>query len=112
MLSATDSALLTFLNAQQPGWAATQTVAPGNVQASVQSPTSVALSWTPIAYTADGGYYEVLAASSQAGSIHRWAKPPTRPRAGLTVSGLTPGASYAFVVRTSPPSTVCNRTTC
>jgi hypothetical protein len=103
MLSATDSALLTFLNAQQPGWAATQTVAPGNVQVSIQSPTSVALSWTPIAYTADGGYYEVLSASQPGGPYTSVGKTADKTAAGLTVSGLTPGASYSFGVRTFTP---------
>jgi Ca2+-binding RTX toxin-like protein len=103
MLSATDSALLTFLNAQQPEWATTQTVAPGNVQVSVQSPTSVALSWTPIAYTADGGYYDVLAALQPGGLYSSVGKTAAKTATGLTVSSLTPGASYSFVVRTFTP---------
>jgi Leucine-rich repeat (LRR) protein len=103
MLSATDSALLTFLNAQQPGWAATQTVAPGNLQASVQSSSSVALSWTPIGYTADGGYYEVLSASQPGGPYTSVGKTADKTAAGLTVSGLTSGASYSFVVRSFTP---------
>jgi hypothetical protein len=103
MLSATDSALLTFLNAQQPGWAATQTVAPGNVQVSVQSPTSVALSWTPIAYTADGGYYEVLSASQPGGPYTSVGKTADKTAAGLTVSSLAPGANYSFTVRSFTP---------
>jgi Ca2+-binding RTX toxin-like protein len=103
MLSATDSALLTFLNAQQPGWAATQTRAPGNVQASIQSPTSVALSWTPIAYTADGGYYDVLAALQPSGQYSSVGKTADKTATSFTVSGLSPGASYSFVVRTFTP---------
>jgi Leucine-rich repeat (LRR) protein len=103
MLSATDSALLAFLNAQQPGWAATQTIAPGNLQVSVQSPTSVALSWTPIAYTADGGYYEVLSASQPGGPYTSVGKTADKTATGVTVSGLTSGADYSFAVRTFTP---------
>jgi hypothetical protein len=103
MLSATDSALLTFLNAQQLNWAATQTVAPGNVQATAQSATSVTLSWTPIGYTTDGGYYEVLSASQPGGPYTSVGKTADKTAAGLTVSGLTSGASYSFVVRSFTP---------
>jgi hypothetical protein len=103
MLSATNSALLTFLNAQQPGWAATQTVPPTNVQAAVQSPTSVALSWTPIAYTADGGYYDVLAAPQSGGVYTSVGKTANKSAGGLTISGLTPGAAYMFSIRTFTP---------
>lgn len=99
MLSATDSTLLMFLNAQQPRWATTQTVAPGTVQVRVQSPTSVAVSWTPIAYTADGGYYDVLAALEPGGLYSSVGKTANKTATGLTVSGLTSGASYSFVVR-------------
>jgi hypothetical protein len=103
MLSATDSALLTFLNAQQPGWAATQTVAPSNLQATVASASSVALSWAPIAYTADGGYYEVLSASQPGGPYTSAGKTADKRATGLTVGGLTPGATYSFAVRTFTP---------
>ncbi|HET9222414.1 MAG TPA: LamG-like jellyroll fold domain-containing protein, partial [Roseiflexaceae bacterium] len=103
MLSATNSALLTFLNAQQPGWAATQTVPPTNVQAAVQSPTSVVLSWTPIAYTADGGYYDVLAAPQSGGVYTSVGKTANKSAGGLTISGLTPGAAYMFSIRTFTP---------
>jgi hypothetical protein len=103
MLSAADSALLTFLNALQPGWAATQTVPPGNVQATVQSPTSVTLSWTPIPYTADGGYYDVLAAPQSGGVYTSVGKTAGKSASGLTISGLTPGAAYMFSIRTFTP---------
>jgi VCBS repeat-containing protein len=103
MLSATNSALLSFLNAQQPNWAATQTAPPGNVQATVQSPTSVALSWTPIAYTADGGYYDVLAALQSGGVYTSVGKTANKSAGGLTISGLTPGAAYMFSIRTFTP---------
>jgi hypothetical protein len=103
MLSANDSTLVSFLNIQQPNWAATQTVTPSNVQATAQSATSVALTWTPIAYTADGGYYDVLAASQPGGPYTSVGKTADKTAAGLTVGGLTPDASYSFLVRVFTP---------
>jgi Ca2+-binding RTX toxin-like protein len=73
------------------------------VQASIQSPTSVALSWTPIGYAADGGYYEVLSASQPGGPYTSAGKTADKTAAALTVAGLTSGASYSFVVRSFTP---------
>lgn len=59
-LYATDPMALSLLNTHQPDWQNTQTVAPTNLSVTLVSSTSVILSWTPISYTADGGYYEIF----------------------------------------------------
>ncbi|HMN29269.1 MAG TPA: hypothetical protein PKE45_14055, partial [Caldilineaceae bacterium] len=76
-LSATGSTLVSFLNSKDADWAATQTVAPGNVQALALSGSSVKVTWTPIAYTGDGGYYEIGVATSAVGPF---------PSAGATAN--------------------------
>jgi hypothetical protein len=73
------------------------------VQATAASATSVALSWTPIPYTGDGGYYDVLAALQPGGLYTSVGKTANKSAGGLTVSGLTSGASYSFVVRSFTP---------
>ena len=102
-LTAFDPALLNFLNNKQPGWANTQTVAPANLQATVRSGTSVALTWDPIAYTADGGYYQVYSTTQNSGVYAKIANTLYKSDAGYIVEGLTPGQTYSFLVRTFTP---------
>jgi hypothetical protein len=100
-LAPTDTAVRTFLNSYQPDWAATQTVPPANVQAQIKSTSSVTLTWTPIAYAADGGYYEVLA--SNGGQYTSVGKTADKAATGITITGLQAGAAYSFQVRSFTP---------
>ena len=102
-LTAVDPALKSFLDGRQPGWANTQTVAPGNLQATVRSGTSVALTWDPIAYTADGGYYQVYSTTQNSGVYAKIANTLYKSDSGYIVEGLTPGQTYSFLVRTFTP---------
>ncbi len=93
-----------------PNWRLTQTVPPANVQVSSNSVGTATLSWTPIAYQANGGGYEVLVSQSPAGpytqvgsTIGAGGKAAT----GITLSGLPAGTDY-FVVRTNTPANVDN----
>lgn len=99
-LRADDPALLNFLTAQQPEWSATQTVAPSNLRATVPTATSVALTWQPISYTADVGYYEVFMAPQAAGLYTRVGVTADKHATGLTITDLPPGATRYFLVRT------------
>lgn len=102
MLTADAPTLASFLDGKQPSWAATQTVAPANLRATVASASSVALIWATIPYTTDGGFYEVLA-SPGTGQYTSVGKTAGKAATGLTIDGLTPGASYSFLVRTFTP---------
>ncbi|MBV7335690.1 hypothetical protein KFU94_47090 [Chloroflexi bacterium TSY] len=66
-LMASGDELNTFLNSMDPDWLETQTIAPTNMQAISLSTTEIVLSWDPIAYTEDDGYYEILMATTAAG---------------------------------------------
>lgn len=100
MLSAQVPTLITFLNSVQPDWAATQTVPPTHLQATILSSSSISLTWTPISYTADSGYYEVLSATQSSGVYSLVGKTNNISATGYTVTGLTGGQNYSFVVRT------------
>lgn len=102
-LTAADPALLSFLDSRQPGWANTQTVAPGKLQATVRSGTSVALTWDPVAYTADGGYYQVYSTTQNSGVYAKIANTLYKSDSGYIVEGLAPGQTYSFLVRTFTP---------
>jgi titin len=102
-LTPTNSSVITFLNSKDPTWASTQTVAPTNVQGTPVSSTSVYVSWTPIAYQTDTGYYEVLISTTSGGSYNPDAPVCTttdKTMSECTVTGLTPNVTVYFVVRT------------
>ncbi len=89
-----------------PGWRDTQTVPPTNVQIAQTGAGTATLAWTPIAYTAHGGYYEVLSSQTPGGayvSRGTTADSGGKTATGLTVSGLPAGTNY-FVVRTFTPA--------
>jgi len=96
------------IDSLDPGWRNTQTVPPTNVQVSAAGAGSAALSWTPIGYTGDGGYYEVLSSLAPGGPYTlrgTTANSGGKTATGLTVAGLPGGTNY-FVVRTFTPAHV------
>ncbi|MBX0327346.1 fibronectin type III domain-containing protein [Oscillochloris sp. ZM17-4] len=103
MLTASDPALLSFLSALQPAWAGTQTVPPTGLQARALSATSVALSWQPITYSGDGGYYDVLAMPTSGGAFSSAGHTADKSATSFTVTGLTLGQSYTFTLRSFTP---------
>ena len=59
MLTATDPDLLTFLSEHHPTWQETQTVPAIAPTVRKVADQTVELMWTPISYTADGGWYQI-----------------------------------------------------
>ncbi|MCB9297737.1 MAG: hypothetical protein H6559_32105 [Lewinellaceae bacterium] len=91
------------IDIKDPQWRNTQTVPPTNVQVAPTGANSASLSWTPIGYTWDGGYYEVLASQTPGGPYASYGKTSDKTAAGLNVTGLPGGTNY-FVVRTFTPA--------
>ncbi len=90
-----------------PGWASSQTVPPTDLAAYAMGSGSIHLSWTPIRYAWDGGYYEVLCGAKSGGpytSLGKTAGSGGKNASSLTVTGLTPGARYYCVARTFTPA--------
>jgi hypothetical protein len=102
-LAATDPTLLTFLHNHEPDWASTQTTAPSNVHAVPVTGTSLSVGWTPIPYTGDGGYYDVLVAPS-GGLFQSVGHTVDKTTGGFVVGGLTAGQTYEVSVRTITPA--------
>jgi hypothetical protein len=96
-----DSDLRDFLkNKSSSDFEATQTVAPGNLTLNQLSPTSVELTWTPIAYTSNKGGYRVYYNNSSRGPFSLFDETKSKTDSSLTVTGLTPDTKYCFYIET------------
>ncbi|MEM7129107.1 MAG: leucine-rich repeat domain-containing protein [Chloroflexota bacterium] len=102
-LKASDPLLRPFLSNRCPGWEETQTVPPTDLQVAAWTDTSVQLTWTPIAYTADGGGYQINIATSPDGPYVEVGVTESKASNSYTVADLIPGTAYYFVVRTLTP---------
>jgi hypothetical protein len=98
-----DAVLRSFLEARQPDWAATQTVAPANVHASQTAPGTVLVSWTPISYTGDGGYYQVSYATTPGGPYTIHGTTANKSASSYTARGVSTASPTYWVVRTTTP---------
>ncbi len=107
-LYATDPDLVTFLNAKDPDWAATQTIAPTNVTATSLDNAVILVSWLPIAYTGDTGHYVVLSSTTSGGPYAPAGQTADKSATSLAVNGLTPGQRYYFVVQTHTDASANN----
>lgn len=112
-LFSTDSLLTSFLNGKEGGdWQSTQTIAPGNVSTSAATPTAITVSWTPIAYTADGGFYQVSYSTTAGGPYSLFAtSTPSKSSSSLTVTGLATNTRYFFVVSATTQANINNKNT-
>jgi hypothetical protein len=96
--------VLAWLNANDPDWAATQTITPAGLHAAGFTATSVTLAWTPIAYTADGGYYEILQAEQATGPYTLAGQTADKTASSITISSIPPGSTTHFAIRTYTPT--------
>lgn len=94
-----DPALKAWLRTVSPGWRKTQTVAPKKMEAKLK-PDGVKLKWKPIRYTANNGYYEISYSTTPGGPYTAAGQTSAKTDKSFRVTGLTPGVTYYFVVRT------------
>ena len=106
-----DSSLMNSLNAKSPGWRNTQTVAPVGLAARAQSASSIEVSWTPIAYSADPGRYVVLQSTLRGGPYSPAGSTADKRVSSLSLTGLRPSTTYYFVVQTVTDPHKNNRNT-
>lgn len=104
MLTASDLTLASFLDAHDPDWRATQTVAPRDVTVAMVLDTVVRLAWTPIEYTGDGGHYEVWYATDPGGPYLLHGVTADKHASGYTLEALAPGTTYYIQVRSYTPA--------
>jgi Leucine-rich repeat (LRR) protein len=104
MLTASDPSLIGFLSARDSDWKQTQTVPPEDVAVTVILDTSVELTWSPIGYVSDGGYYEIayLVAPGSDYVVH--GRTSDKTDTSYLVDGLQAGTDYGFAIRTFTPA--------
>lgn len=98
-LHAPSSAVAACLDALDPGWAATQTAPPAGLRAAAFYTDGFDIAWTPIAYSAGNGGYEV-AVMGMGGSFAVQGVTPDKGASSYRIAGLEPGRSYMVRVRT------------
>jgi Leucine-rich repeat (LRR) protein len=99
-LFTSDEALIAFLDTKDPDWAETQTTAPTQVTATPLGNTVILVSWLPIVYSADAGYYKVLISETPGGPYTLTGQTADKTAPSLQVTGLRPGTRYYVVVQT------------
>ncbi|MGE5344087.1 MAG: fibronectin type III domain-containing protein [Candidatus Omnitrophota bacterium] len=109
--SATDAGVIAYLNQVDPDWAQTQTVLPTHISAAALTSDSVRISWTPIGYTADSGGYTIYYSTTGSGSWIKAGKTADKSASSVDVTGLTPGTTYYFIVRTATDAHANNANT-
>ncbi|MFA6954626.1 MAG: fibronectin type III domain-containing protein [Thermoanaerobaculia bacterium] len=102
-LTSSDAALVAFLESKQIGkesFTTLQTVPPTGVSATAISPTSIRVDWTPIAYQANAGGYQIEVATSPNGPFGVATTTPNKAASSAQVSGLPPSTTHYFRLST------------
>ncbi len=89
-----------WLNDNDPDWESLQTTSPSNIAIDHVSPSSITLSWTPIAFQDCAGGYEIFFSDTSGGAYEYFDITADKTVGQMEVTGLTPGTSYYFVIRT------------
>lgn len=86
-----------------PFWARTQTVPPTDLTAVANADGTITLTWTPITYDIDSGYYEISAALA-GGDFGVVGQTADKTANSYVVDGLPPATAVELQVRTFTPS--------
>lgn len=87
-----------------PDTLATQTVKPTQLHVEAITETSMQLAWTPIAYTGDGGFYEISYSPTITGPFTVHGVTADKLATSYLLDNLAPGQSYFMRVRTHTPA--------
>ncbi len=87
-----------------PDWLATQTTPVTELRPVEFYTNALRIAWTPISYTADGGYYEILAAIDANGPYTTVGQTADKGASDFLLTGLAPARTYFVGVRTVTPA--------
>lgn len=105
-------------NLVRTGWQKTQTIPPTDLHVAVLAQNRVQLTWVPISYTMDGGFYEIMHRSgysatallaeedphSQSGEYEIVGRTPSKQSSAYVVEGLDPTQVHEWALRTYTPA--------
>ena len=94
----------TCMETMDPDWRATQTAKPTKLRATQVSTTSIEISWTPIAYTDDGGGYRIVYRTEPDGPVTIHGDTLGKSVSRYILDGLEPGRTYFIYVRSFTPA--------
>lgn len=103
MLYTGNPTLSAFLDGKDPSWGLTQTLPPTNLQATDSGVDYAILSWTPIVYTGDGGYYEIHMATDPGGPFTLYGQTADKTIGSFNALDLSASTQYFIKVRTYTP---------
>jgi len=99
-----------FLDARNPGWRDSQTLAPLNLNDTSRTACSVVLEWNRVSYTVDPGGYWAWYATEPDGPYTRYPVPSnSKYNTSLRVTGLGSLSTYYFKVSTYTGAHAHNR---
>lgn len=88
----------------QPTWSATQTTPPRDLRITAVTTTSLQLSWTPIPYVADGGYYRISYAAGLANNFVIHGQTADKQADRYVLTNLQPGQPYRIRIQSYTPA--------
>ncbi len=103
MLSSSDADIRSYLSVKDPDWEQTQTLPPTQVAASTLSDTSIRISWSPIPYREDDGFYTIFYGTIS-GQYSDSSRTDTKMDSTIDITGRNPGTKYFFTVSASTPA--------
>lgn len=86
-----------------PDWLTTQTIAPRDLTITAFNTDSLHLSWSPIAYAKDGGYYEIYYRERLSDTTKLHGTTTDKLATGYLMNGLKPGQRYFIGVKAYTP---------
>ncbi|MBN1565839.1 MAG: DUF333 domain-containing protein [Anaerolineae bacterium] len=103
-LETSEATVDTFISSFTPNWMNTQTVSPHNLTVPTVTVESATLDWDAIAYTGDGGYYEIGYATTSGGPYTSGCQTANKSTTTCTITALDDGTTYYFAGRTYTPA--------
>jgi hypothetical protein len=103
VVNSTETDLIKFINIKNPDGLKTQTIHPTNVAATALSTNQIKLTWTPIPYTGDGGYYQAKCGTNS-GNPTIQIKTADKFTNNIIINSLSASTTYYCVVATYTPA--------
>ena len=98
MLWSDDPEVVAFLNRRCKGWQETQTISPKGVRVEKVTDDSVKVSWEPILFQFEEGYY-LVSYGTESGNYSKEIKTESKKESELIIEGLPLGTDYYFAIQ-------------